>query len=137
MNHLRRFNENNQELSKDDLQNFFAHTFDLCESGSATVIDIVYFNPNSKMDWAHNDFSGMKLLGAKCDQRQLLTCVEGFELSFHHDFYDKAKMEDFDSYYNIVNQLKEDVDRFKTIYKPSEIFFENGDDSIIRLLIRP
>lgn len=137
MKHLRKFNESKKELSKDDLQNFFAHTFDLCELSENLVIDIVYFNPNGDMDWAHNDFSGVKLLGANANKKQVLTCVEGFELSFHHDFYDKAKMEDFNSYYNIINQLKEDVDRFKTIYNPSEIFFENGDDSIIRLLIRP
>ena len=128
MKHIRKFNESNQELSKDDLQNFFAHTFDLCESGSATVIDIVYFagDPTKEMNWAHNDFTGTHT-----------TCVEGFELSFHHNFYDKAKMEDFNSYYNIINQLKEDVDRFKNMHNPSEIFFEHNDDSIIRLLIRP
>jgi len=126
MKYLRKFNENKTELSKEDLSNFFAHTFDLCESGSAVVLDIVYFNPEEEMSWAHNDFSNYNT-----------DCVEGYELSFHIEFYDKTTLEEFDKYSDIITQLKEDIDRFKEMYNPSEIFFENNDDSIIRLLIRP
>ena len=131
MKHLKKFNENKNELDKEVLVNFFAHTFDLCntsweESGSSTVINIVYFDPKEEMSWAHNDFTGAHS-----------TCVEGFELSFHVEFYDKTTLEEFDKYSEIVTQLKEDIDRFKSMYKVSEMFFENTDDSTIRLLIRP
>ena len=126
MKHLKKFNENKNELDKEVLVNFFAHTFDLCDSEQSEIINIVYFDPKEEMSWAHNDFTGVHS-----------TCVEGFELSFHIEFYDKTTLEEFDKYSEIVAQLKEDIDRFKSMYKVSEMFFENTDDSIIRLLIRP
>lgn len=131
MKYIRKFNENKSELSKEDLSNFFAHTYDMCESGTAKVINTVYFNPDEEMSWAHNDFS------TSYETYDDVECVEGYELSFHVEYWDKTTLDEFDKYVEVVTQLKEDIDRFKSMYNPSEIFFENNDDSIIRLLIRP
>jgi hypothetical protein len=129
MRYLKRYNENmDSSFTKEDLEDIFAHSFDMSEDHS---INDVYFNPDDIDQWAHNDFSNPHSTSHPD------YCITGFDISFHHSFYDEASLVDFEKYADLLSEVKSDIERFKSMYKVSKIFFDNSTDSILRLIIRP
>ncbi len=123
MKHLRKFNESKEEITKEVIEDCFAHTFDL--SNEFEILD-AYFNVMKKRNWASNDFSN-----------DYTACELGFDVCLGHKFYDTADVSEFEKYANMINQLLEDVHRFKDMYNPKDIFFEDSGNAEIRLLIQP
>jgi hypothetical protein len=123
--YIRKYNESSkQSFDKGDIELFFAHTFDLCESYN--IDDEIFFDPSNN-DWANNDFSN--------DSGQ---CNKGFSISLHHDFYDTVEdVKDFKKYLQILNELESDLDRFIETYNPKYLEFCLNTDSIMMIVIRP
>ncbi len=128
MKYLKRYYESTEtSFNKEDLEFIFAHSFDVADDHG---IDEVYFNPNDLEEWAHNDFSNPD------SSSHPVTCITGYEVSFHHEFYDESSLEDFEKYSNLIAEIKSDIERFKGMYNVGGIFFFIHD-SILRLIIRP
>lgn len=125
MKHLRSFNESKEEITEQVIKDCFSHTFDLSEEFE---ISDAYFDVSSKINrnWASNDFSN-----------ETTKCEQGFDVCLEHKFYDKSDLPDFEKYANMINQLLEDVYRFKDMYNPKDIFFEDSGNAEIRILIQP
>lgn len=125
MKYIRKYNESlAKSFDEKDIEHFFAHTFDLCES--YVISDDVFFNSNNN-EWANNDFSN--------DSGQ---CDKGFSVSLHHDFYDTVEdVKDFKKYVRILNELESDLDRFIETYNPKYLEFCLNTDSIMQIIIRP
>ena len=125
MKHLRKFNESKEEITEQVIKDCFSHTFDLCEEFE---VSDAYFDITSKIkrNWASNDFSN-----------DYTACELGFDISIEHKFYDKTDLSDFEKYTEMINQLLEDVKRFTDLYSPKDIFFEEGGNSEIHILIQP
>lgn len=122
MRHLRKFNESKEEITEQVIKDCFSHTFDLCDG---VDIQDAYFNVMKKRDWAGNDFSN-----------DYTACELGFDITISHSFYDESDLSVFEKYTTLINQLLEDVKRFKELYSPKDIFFET-DSSRIGILIQP
>lgn len=124
---IKRFNESSKkQVSKQDIEDLFAHSFDLCEKYE---IDIAYFDPDDEMSWASNDFSN-----ERSDQHPN-ECYEGFQITFHHPFYDKCDILDFKNYLKILNEIDTDIERAKSLFNIQRLFFEDAGNSTITLLI--
>lgn len=125
MKYIRKYNESlTKSFDEKDIEHFFAHTFDLCES--YVINDDVFFNPDNN-EWANNDFSN-----------DLVQCDKGFSISLHHDFYDVVEdVKDFKKYVQILNELESDLDRFIETYNPKYLEFCLNTDSIMQIIIRP
>lgn len=126
MKYIKKYNESNEKLDIENIREYFAETFDLCNQNVGEEVEIVYFDPLKEKAWASNDFTG-----------NFTNCVEGFELSFYHNFYTTSELSELDNYLKILNQIKEDIRRYKSTFKPSEMFFEDSANNRISLLIRP
>jgi hypothetical protein len=129
MKYIKRFNEDKEEkksFDKDELEFVFGHTFDLAESHE---IDTVYFGRSR--EWANNDFSNPD------SEYHPSECIVGFSIEIEHDFYETADLNDFEKYTQLLNELKNDIERFKSIYNPSDLFFEERSNNSILILIRP
>jgi len=123
MRYLKRYNENtDSSFTKEDLEDIFAHSFDVADDHN--VVEI-YFNPKSLEDWSTNiyefEYGGRH---------------PGYQLIFHHNFYDESSLEEFEKFSDLVAEIRSDIERFKGIYKVSKIFFAINTDSILRLVIR-
>lgn len=126
MKHLKKYNEvNNNQITEQVINDFFSHTFDLSEEFE---IGEAYFDISSKIErnWASNDFGSDETI-----------CEQGFDISIEHKFYDKTDLSDFEKYVEMINQLLEDVKRFTELYSPKDIFFEEGGNTEIHILIQP
>lgn len=129
MKHIKSYNESNEtSFTKEDLEDIFAHSFD--EANDHNIIE-VYFNPKDLEQWSDNiyEYEGGKH-------------YPGYQIIFHHDFYDQSTLEDFEKYSNLISEIRSDIERFKGMYNISDIFFaimKRGHefDSILRLVIRP
>ena len=123
MKYLKKYNESNNQITKQVINDFFSHSFDLCEEFE--ILE-AYFNTKKTRDYANNDFSG-----------EWATCVEGFEVVINHVFYAESEISDFEKYIVLVSQLSEDIERFVNTYSPKDIFFSEGGNNQINLLINP
>ena len=123
MRHLRKYNESKKNFVMEDLENIFAHSFDICTKHE---IDIIYFDPKRERDYAHNDFSNGKT-----------KCLEGYEVTLGHEFYDFASIDDFAKYVELINEIKGDIDRFISIYNPRSLFFNDSSSDDITIIIFP
>ena len=130
MKYIRKYNESlTKSFDEKDIELFFAHTFDLCES--YVINDDVFFNPNNN-EWANNDFSNPN------SEYHPDRCDKGFSVSLHHDFYDTVEdVKDFKKYVRILNELESDLDRFIETYNPKYLEFCMNTDSIMQIIIRP
>jgi hypothetical protein len=123
MKHLKKYNESSNQITEQVINDFFSHTFDLCEKFE--IIE-AYFNTKNARDYANNDFTG-----------EWATCVEGFEVVINHVFYSVSEISDFEKYVELINQLLEDIKRFTSTYSPKDIFFSETSNNQINLLINP
>ena len=119
MKYLKRINESN--INIENLEEYFLETSDFCDF----EIDIIWFESGSR-DWANNDFSNKNV-----------HCDKGFCISISHKFYDNLDINEFNEYVKLINQLSEDLDRFKFYFKPNDIFLEIESASTINILIKP
>jgi len=119
MKHLKKYNH----ITKKDIENYFAHSFDLSDSFE---ISEAYFNPNDTRDWASNDFSNEE------SENHPNFCLKGFQISINNNIYE---LKDFTKYVELINQISEDINRFKQIEKPKDIFFDSNDPLIIIIAI--
>jgi len=123
MIHLRKFNESSSKITEQVIKDCFSHTFDLCDEFE---VSDAYFDTKVEKSWANNDFSN-----------NVLSCEQGFDISIEHSFYATTDVSNFEKYVNMINQLLEDVKRFTELYSPKDIFFEEGGNSEIHILIQP
>lgn len=125
MKHLRKyklFKENSEvsEITKETIKDFFAHSLDL---GTQWEIETVYYNIENTRDWANNDFTGNHS-----------TCNPGFQIIICHKFWGTIEISELEKYRLLVNQISEDIERFKSIINPEDMFFD-GDESEFRIMV--
>ena len=126
MKHIKKYNESaKKEFTKEDLEEHFSRSFDLCEKYE---IEIAYFDEDypEEMSWSHNDPSN--------DRQQF---GEGYAISFHHNFWDKSPIEDFNKYTKLVSEINDDIYRFKNMCNYKQMFFDEISNEEILLLINP
>ena len=116
MKYLKKYENITNDLTKQELCDYFAHTFDLTHF----EIDIAYFDSNNTKDWASNDFSNSHV-----------DVCEGFRIELESPHINDINS--FSKYAEIIEQLNEDIVRFKEMKKPTDIFFDN--DPLIILIV--
>ena len=62
---------------------------------------------------------------------------KGYIIKYAHNFYDTATLEDFNKFYNLIDSIKMDMDRFIDEYNPSFIGFQESGNSEINIIIKP
>jgi hypothetical protein len=129
MKYIKKYESNKLEekITRADIEDFFAHSFDLCNKYE---IDESYFDPADTRNWAHNDFSNPG------NENLPSICLNGFSIEFNHEFYDREiELKIFKKYVTLINQIDEDLDRFKAFFKIKDIFFEERSNDSITLII--
>ena len=124
---IKRYNESNKpNITKDDIEDLFAHSFDLCTKHE---IDIAYFDPSERR-WAHNDFSNPE------SESHPDACDEGFSVEFCHNFYSTSELSDFKKYLQLANEIDSDIERAKDLFNISHLSFLQKTNHSITLMIK-
>ena len=125
MRHIRKYNESiKREITKQDLEDLFAHAFDASEGHYIQEItieeDSQFSKPENRRYRTNTQGDGE---------------IDGFEINIHHSFYDTAELKDFKKYAEIIAEVNTAILRLKGSYQVSVIFFEEHSDSIIDIII--
>jgi hypothetical protein len=127
MKHLREykiFESDSTTLTKEEIIECFQSAFDYCESHE---IGTIYFNVADTEDCWHNDFSNDNV-----------KCEPGFEITLEHSFWGQViKSEILDNFISLLNEVKSSINFFKEKYDIRDIYFTEGSNNSITIIICP